>query len=111
MAALSVFTTPDSLSWRKEVAVPAVPNGWQAAQRSVLIALSTIRTLAGPVRLTEVCLNRVLLIVRLIEANDCLGNRRRDAAIEIAYGRFALKASRPVTLAVTGAGAADDRYG
>jgi KipI family sensor histidine kinase inhibitor len=39
----------------------------------------------------------------LIEANLCVGNPRSAAAIEIAYGGFALKADRPVTLALTGA--------
>ncbi|UWU25408.1 urea amidolyase family protein (plasmid) [Rhizobium sp. CB3060] len=39
----------------------------------------------------------------LIEANLCVGNPRGAAAIEIAYGGFAIKADRPVTLAVAGA--------
>ncbi|MER9567403.1 urea amidolyase family protein [Mesorhizobium sp. M0571] len=39
----------------------------------------------------------------LIEANLCVGNRREAAATEITFGGFALKADRPVTLAVTGA--------
>ncbi|AEG58070.1 urea amidolyase family protein [Sinorhizobium meliloti] len=39
----------------------------------------------------------------LIEANLCVGNPREVAAIEITFGGFALKADRPVTLAVTGA--------
>lgn len=39
----------------------------------------------------------------LAEANLCVGNTRGAAAIEIAFGGFALKADRPVTLAVTGA--------
>ncbi|HEV2897962.1 MAG TPA: urea amidolyase family protein [Pseudaminobacter sp.] len=39
----------------------------------------------------------------LIQANLCVGNRREAAAIEIAFGGFALKADRAVTLAVTGA--------
>lgn len=39
----------------------------------------------------------------LAEANLCVGNPRGAAAIEIAFGGFALKADRPVTLAVTGA--------
>lgn len=39
----------------------------------------------------------------LIEANLCVGNPRGAAAVEIAYGGFALVADRPVTLAVTGA--------
>ncbi|MBZ9994002.1 urea amidolyase family protein [Mesorhizobium sp. BH1-1-4] len=39
----------------------------------------------------------------LIEANLCVGNPRGSAALEIAYGGFAIKADRPVTLAVTGA--------
>ncbi|WP_192363693.1 carboxyltransferase domain-containing protein [Mesorhizobium mediterraneum] len=39
----------------------------------------------------------------LIEANLCVGNPRNAAAIEIAYGGFAMKADRPVTLAVAGA--------
>ncbi|ESZ04476.1 biotin carboxyl carrier protein [Mesorhizobium sp. L2C085B000] len=39
----------------------------------------------------------------LMQANLCVGNRREAAAIEITFGGFALKADRPVTLAVTGA--------
>lgn len=39
----------------------------------------------------------------LIEANLCVGNPRGSAVIEIAYGGFAVKADRAVTLAVTGA--------
>ncbi|MQW87878.1 urea amidolyase family protein [Sinorhizobium saheli] len=39
----------------------------------------------------------------LIEANLCVGNPRGAAVIEIAYGGFAIKADRPVTLAITGA--------
>jgi KipI family sensor histidine kinase inhibitor len=39
----------------------------------------------------------------LIEANLCVGNPRNAAGIEITFGGFALKADRPVTLAVTGA--------
>ncbi|KLK89894.1 acetyl-COA carboxylase [Microvirga vignae] len=39
----------------------------------------------------------------LIDANLCVGNPRAAAAIEITFGGFALKADRPVTLAVTGA--------
>ncbi|QRM32689.1 urea amidolyase family protein [Microvirga sp. VF16] len=39
----------------------------------------------------------------LIEANLCVGNPREAAALEITFGGFALKADRPVTLAVTGA--------
>ncbi len=46
-----------------------------------------------------------------IEANLCVGNPRSAAAIEIAYGRFALKADRPVTLAPSRcASAGGDRY-
>ncbi|TIP47823.1 MAG: carboxyltransferase domain-containing protein [Mesorhizobium sp.] len=39
----------------------------------------------------------------LVEANLCVGNARSAAVIEIAYGGFAIKADRPVTLALTGA--------
>ncbi len=39
----------------------------------------------------------------LVEANLCVGNPRGSAAIEIAYGGFAMRAERPMTLAVTGA--------
>lgn len=39
----------------------------------------------------------------LREANLCVGNDRREAAIEITFGGFALRADRAVTLAVTGA--------
>jgi KipI family sensor histidine kinase inhibitor len=39
----------------------------------------------------------------LVEANLCVGNSRGSAAVEIAYGGFAAKADRPMTLAVTGA--------
>ncbi|MER9203854.1 urea amidolyase family protein [Mesorhizobium sp. M0933] len=39
----------------------------------------------------------------LIEANLCVGNPRGSAVIEIAYGGFAVKADRAVTVAVTGA--------
>ncbi|ARQ13280.1 allophanate hydrolase protein (plasmid) [Rhizobium etli] len=39
----------------------------------------------------------------LMEANFCVGNPRGTAVIELAYGGFAVKADRPVTLAVTGA--------
>ena len=39
----------------------------------------------------------------LMEANLCVGNPRDAAALEIAFGGFALKGDRPVTLAVTGA--------
>lgn len=39
----------------------------------------------------------------LIEANLCVGNPSGSAVIEIAYGGFAIKADRPITLAVTGA--------
>ncbi|MCA1408605.1 5-oxoprolinase/urea amidolyase family protein [Ensifer sp. IC3342] len=39
----------------------------------------------------------------MVEANLCVGNPRGAAVIEIAYGGFAIKADRPVTLAVTGA--------
>ncbi|MER9965140.1 urea amidolyase family protein [Mesorhizobium sp. M0045] len=39
----------------------------------------------------------------LIHANLRVGNRRKAAAIEIAFGGFAVKADRPVTLAITGA--------
>ncbi|MER8855987.1 urea amidolyase family protein [Mesorhizobium australicum] len=39
----------------------------------------------------------------LMQANLCVGNRREAATIEIAFGGFALKADRPVTLGVTGA--------
>ncbi len=38
-----------------------------------------------------------------IEANLCVGNPRDAAALEITFGGFALRADRPVTLAVTGA--------
>ncbi|ESW94511.1 biotin carboxyl carrier protein [Mesorhizobium sp. LSJC268A00] len=38
-----------------------------------------------------------------VEANLCVGNPRNSAAVEIAYGGFAVKADRPMTLAVTGA--------
>lgn len=39
----------------------------------------------------------------LVEANLCVGNARGAAVLEIAYGGFAIKADRPVTLALTGA--------
>ena len=38
-----------------------------------------------------------------VEANLCVGNPTNVAALEITFGGFALKADRPVTLAVTGA--------
>lgn len=41
--------------------------------------------------------------VAMLEANLCLGNPRDTAVIEISFGGFALKADRPVTVAVTGA--------
>jgi KipI family sensor histidine kinase inhibitor len=39
----------------------------------------------------------------LAEANLCVGNARDEAALEITFGGFALRADRAVTLAVTGA--------
>lgn len=39
----------------------------------------------------------------LMKANLCVGNPRNAAALEVTLGGFALKADRPVTLAVTGA--------
>jgi KipI family sensor histidine kinase inhibitor len=39
----------------------------------------------------------------LAEANVCVGNPPDAAALEITFGGFALRADRPVTLAVTGA--------
>ncbi|PDT05463.1 urea amidolyase family protein [Rhizobium sp. M1] len=39
----------------------------------------------------------------LMEANRYVGNPRNAAVLEIAFGGFALKVDRPVTLAVTGA--------
>ncbi|AFL50367.1 KipI family sensor histidine kinase inhibitor [Sinorhizobium fredii] len=39
----------------------------------------------------------------LREANLCVGNPRDAAAIEVTFGGFALRADRPVTLALTGA--------
>jgi len=38
-----------------------------------------------------------------MEANLCVGNPRQAAVLEITFGGFALRADRPVTLAVTGA--------
>jgi len=41
--------------------------------------------------------------VSLVQANRCVGNPPDAAALEITFGGFALKADRPITLAVTGA--------
>lgn len=41
--------------------------------------------------------------IAMREANHCVGNPANAAAIEISFGGFALKADRPITIAVTGA--------